>query len=80
MKKNLIFKDLFVLTRTGRTIINQKLVDSMFVPGAVAIQKWNFPLFGHKRDAGMGQYLKGLRSEQCFDASVSVVKRKQSNF
>ena len=26
-------------------IINQKFVDSMFVPGAVAIQKWNFPLF-----------------------------------
>ena len=27
----------------------------MFLPGAVAIQKWNFPLFfGHKRDAGMG--------------------------
>ena len=30
---------------TGCTIINQKFVDSMFVPGAVAIQKWNFPLF-----------------------------------
>ena len=39
------FKDLYVLTRTGCTIINQKFVDSMFVPGAVAIQKWNFPLF-----------------------------------
>ena len=36
---NLIFKDLYVLTRTGSTIINQKLVDSMFAPGAVAIQK-----------------------------------------
>ena len=43
--KNLLFKDLYVLTRTGCTIINQKFVDSMFVPGAVAIQKWNFPLF-----------------------------------
>ena len=33
----------------------KKFVDSMFVPGAVAIKKWNFPLFfGHKRDAGMG--------------------------
>ena len=39
LTKNLIFKDLYVLTRTGCTIINQKLVDSMFVPGAVAIQK-----------------------------------------
>ena len=29
----------------------------MFAPGAVAIQKLNFPLFfGHKRDAGMGLY------------------------
>ena len=28
----------------------------MFAPTAVAIQKWNFPLFGHKRDAGMGLY------------------------
>ena len=37
--KNLIFKDLYVLTRTGCTIINQKFVDSMFLPGAVAIQK-----------------------------------------
>ena len=45
LTKNLIFKDLYVLTRTGSTIINQKLVDSMFAPGAVAIQKWNFPLF-----------------------------------
>ena len=45
LTKNLIFKDLYVLTRTGCTIINQKFVDSMFVPGAVAIQKWNFPLF-----------------------------------
>ena len=44
LTKNLIFKDLYVLTRTGCTIINQKFVDSMFVPGAVAIQKWNFPL------------------------------------
>ena len=55
LDEELIFKDLYVLTRTGCTIINQKFVDSMFVPGAVAIQKWNFPLFfGHKRDAGMG--------------------------
>ena len=33
---------------TGSTIINQKLVDSMSAPGAVAIEhveKWNFPLF-----------------------------------
>ena len=45
LTKKLIFKDLYVLTRTGSTIINQKLVDSMFAPGAVAIQKWNFPLF-----------------------------------
>ena len=45
LDKDLIFKDLYVLTRTGYTIINQKFVDSMFVPGAVAIQKWNFPLF-----------------------------------
>ena len=29
----------YVLTRTGSTIINQKFVDSMFAPGAVAIQK-----------------------------------------
>ena len=36
---------MYILTRTGSTIINQKLVDSMFAPGAVAIQKWNFPLF-----------------------------------
>ena len=41
----LIFKDLYVLTRTGCTIINQKFVDSMFVPGAATIQQWNFPLF-----------------------------------
>ena len=26
-------------------LVSQKCVDSMFVPGAVAIQKWNFPLF-----------------------------------
>ena len=45
LTKNLIFKDLFVLTRTGCSIINQIFVDNMFVPGAVAIQKWNFPLF-----------------------------------
>ena len=32
----------------------KNFIDSIFVPGAVAIQKWNFPLFfGHKRDAGM---------------------------
>ena len=44
-----------IMTYRSCTIINQKFVDSMFVPGAVAIQKWNFPLFfGHKRDAGMG--------------------------
>ena len=36
LTKNLIFKDLYFLTRTGCTIINQKFVDSMFVPGAVA--------------------------------------------
>ena len=30
MTKNSILKDLYVLTRTGSTIINQKLVDSMF--------------------------------------------------
>ena len=29
----------FQRPRTGSTIINQKLVDSMFAPGAVAIQK-----------------------------------------
>ena len=42
---NLVFKDLYVLTRTGSTIINQTLVDSMFAPGAVAIQKLKFSLF-----------------------------------
>ena len=45
LDEELIFKDLYVLIRAGCTIINQKFVDSMFVPGAVAIQKWNFPLF-----------------------------------
>ena len=45
LTKNLIFKDLYVLTPTGSTIINQKFVDSMFAPGALAIQMWNFPLF-----------------------------------
>ena len=36
--KELIFKDLYVLTPSGSTIINQKFVDSMFALGAVAIQ------------------------------------------
>ena len=61
MTKNLIFKDLYVLTRTGSTIINQKFVDSMFAPGAVAFKSEILHFFGHKRDAGMGQnnYKKG---------------------
>ena len=55
LAKNLIYKDLYVLTSTGSTIINQKPVDSMFALGAVvAIKKWNFPLSCHKRDNGMG--------------------------
>ena len=29
----------FIVTPTGSTIVNQKLVDRMFAPGAVAIQK-----------------------------------------
>ena len=61
LDKEFNFKDLYVLTRTGCSIINQKFVDSMFVPGAVAIQKWNFPFFfGHKRDTGMGLLTKKL--------------------
>ena len=34
---NLSFIDLYVLTATGSTIINQKLAESMFAPGAVAM-------------------------------------------
>ena len=44
LTKNLIFKDLHVLTPTRSTIINKKIVESMFAP-AVAIQKLNFPVF-----------------------------------
>ena len=33
------------LDSNRNTFINQKIVGSMFAPGAVATEKWNFPLF-----------------------------------
>ena len=54
------------LDSKGCTIINQKFVDSMFVPGAVAIQKWNFPLFLVTNVMLMGPILN--------DASLSQLK------
>ena len=50
-------------TLTASTIIHQKLVDSLSAPGVVAIEKWNFPSFGHKRNPGMGQVVKDATNE-----------------
>ena len=67
-KQNIASKEIltieFVLTRTGSTIINQKLVDSMFAPGAVAIQKWNFPLFWSQTWRWNGPALKSSNTSR----------------
>ena len=39
LDKEFNFQHLYVLTPTENTVINQKLVDSMFAPGAVANEK-----------------------------------------
>ena len=80
LTKNLIFKDLYVLTRTGSTIINQKLVDSMFAPGAVAIQKWNCPLFWSQTWCwnGPGMCIWEIELFSCSNRAFSCSNRRAS--